>query len=1165
MSTTERDDRLPPTPARDHRAGRGAGATPAAGLTRFARVPRVTAGLLTALAALTAAAAVNHAVHQGFEPVRETIDSLVVPAPANLAYSAFAVLIAAAVARRKRIAYRLLLVLMCLNLLNGLSEVLAVLFSPADSSIVPFQSLALRRVVFVLVFVLQFAAVVVLFRARRQFYARVRRAASLRALLTLVVAYGVGVGLAVALTELAPGSLADPGERLIWAFAAVGGGDTGPLVTHSPPGWVAFLAGGQGAAALLISVRVLLRSQNAAAVLSPADEAAVRGLLGGSGGEDSLGYFATRRDKAAVFSRTGKAAVTYRVVLGVCLASGDPIGDPDAWDPAIEEWLALARGYAWIPAVMGAGERGATAYARAGLKVLEIGDEAVLHVDELDLEHRDLRPVRHAVNRLRRSGHTVRIRRHRELTPVQLGEAARLAEQWRVGDTERGFSMALSRFGDPADGECVLVEALDPRGTPVAMLSFVPWGPTGLSLDVMRRSRGAENGLTELMVVELAENAGRLGVHRLSLNFAVFRSAFEDGARIGAGPVAKVWRRLLMLASRWWQLESLYRANAKYRPEWVPRFLCYAERRELVRISLASAAAEGFLSLPGRGPHLSGPTIPVDVGPSPAPALTSTGRLSGEATGQPTGEQSGEQSGEHRAGPVSEQVRVRLATLERIRGQGVDPYPVGFERTGSCADVVRAHGGLGAGQRSGDEVALAGRVILIRNHGGVVFVTLRDWSGDLQLILDRDGLGAAGLRRFVGDVDLGDHVGVRGEPVASRRGELSVLASSWTLTAKCLHPLPHKVRGLTDPEARARQRYVDLIVRPAARDALRTRAAVVSALRQGLASRDFIEVETPLLQPVHGGAAARPFTTHLNALDLDLYLRIAPELYLKRLCVGGVERVFELGRTFRNEGLSYKHNPEFTMLEAYQAYADYRVMLDLARELVQAAATAAFGSPVARVSAGDGTVVEHDLSGPWPVRTVNEAISAALADVPGALHPGELVDADTDARRLRELAAAAGVPADPGWSRGAVLLELYERLVEARTQAPTFYLDFPTDVSPLTRPHRDDPRLAERWDLVAFGAELGTAYSELVDPVEQRRRLTEQSLLAAGGDPEAMQLDEDFLLALEHAMPPSGGLGLGVDRLVMTLTGQSIRETLAFPLLRARSGPRSRPSRGRPA
>jgi lysyl-tRNA synthetase class 2 len=293
-----------------------------------------------------------------------------------------------------------------------------------------------------------------------------------------------------------------------------------------------------------------------------------------------------------------------------------------------------------------------------------------------------------------------------------------------------------------------------------------------------------------------------------------------------------------------------------------------------------------------------------------------------------------------------------------------------------------------------------------------------------------------------------------------------------------------------------------------------------------------------MLQQIHGGANARPFTTHINAYDLDLYLRIAPELYLKRLCVGGLEKVFELGRTFRNEGVSYKHNPEFTMLEAYQAYADYDVMLDLTRELIQSAATAAFGRPVARK---DGA--EHDISGPWPVKTVHGAISEAL---------GEEIGPDTDPAALRRHCDRAGVPYAAADSPGGIVLEMYERLVEERTTLPTFYKDFPTDVSPLTRQHRADPRLAERWDLVAFGTELGTAYSELTDPVEQRRRLTAQSLLAAGGDPEAMELDEDFLDALEYAMPPTGGLGIGVDRLVMFLTGLTIRETLPFPLVRHR-------------
>ncbi|MCI2424391.1 bifunctional lysylphosphatidylglycerol synthetase/lysine--tRNA ligase LysX, partial [Saccharopolyspora sp. K220] len=432
--------------------------------------------------------------------------------------------------------------------------------------------------------------------------------------------------------------------------------------------------------------------------------------------------------------------------------------------------------------------------------------------------------------------------------------------------------------------------------------------------------------------------------------------------------------------------------------------------------------------------------------------------------------------------------------------------------------------------RTGERTSVAGRVVLLRDHGGVCFATLRDFSGDLQVMLTVKDSGREVQQTWRQWVDIGDQVSVSGEVVTSRRGEVSVLATDWMLAAKCLRPLPDKHRGLIDPDARARQRHVDLITHPDSRARLRARGAAVHALRETLVRSDFLEVETPILQPVHGGANARPFTTHSNAYDMRLYLRIAPELYLKRLCVGGVERLFEIGRNFRNEGVSHKHNPEFTMLEAYQAFGDYITMRELCRDLVQAAAIAANGAPTA--IGPDG---EFDLGGDWPVVPVNDAVSAAL---------GVEVTADTELPRLRRLCAAASVPYQEHWDRGAVLLEMYERLVESRTTTPTFYTDFPAEVSPLTRPHRSDPRLAERWDLVAFGTELGTGYSELIDPVEQRRRLTEQSLLAASGDPEAMELDEDFLAALEHAMPPTGGLGLGVDRLIMLLTGGSIRESL---------------------
>jgi lysyl-tRNA synthetase, class II len=489
---------------------------------------------------------------------------------------------------------------------------------------------------------------------------------------------------------------------------------------------------------------------------------------------------------------------------------------------------------------------------------------------------------------------------------------------------------------------------------------------------------------------------------------------------------------------------------------------------------------------------------------------------------------------------LPEQMRVRLAKLGRLRAAGVDPYPAGFPRTATIAALRDTYAGLDAGAATGDRVGVTGRVILNRPSGKLVFATIRDGTGDLQVMLSLDRIGAGALAAWKSDVDLGDHVGVEGEVITSRRGELSVLADTFAITSKCLRPLPDKHKGLTDIESRVRQRYLDLIVNPEARRMVEIRAAAVRSVRDEMTRRGFIEVETPMLQRVHGGANARPFRTHHNAYDLDLYLRIAPELHLKRLLIGGIEKVFEINRNFRNEGVDATHNTEFTMLEAYETYGDYDTVATLTRELIQQAAVAALGGTVLR--RGDGT--ELDIGGQWPSKTVHGAIAEAL---------GEEVTPDTSEQRLRKLSATADVPLDPTWGRGQVVLEMYERLVEERTVAPTFFRDFPTEVSPLTRAHRSDPRLAERWDLVAFGTELGTGYSELIDPVEERARLTAQSLLAAGGDAEAMQLDEDFLRALEYAMPPAGGMGMGIDRLLMLLTGANIRETILFPLVRPES------------
>jgi lysyl-tRNA synthetase, class II len=1099
------------------------------------RVPSVFAVVLGVLAALCAVAAVSEAAFARSGPIREAINDVLLPAPANLAYAAFVGILAVSVGRRKRLAFKVLLIYLGIQIVADLG-VLALL-----GSVGHFAShlTGLTRAPWYAAsstaanLAIAIGATAILWFARDRFCAEVQPASVRKAAAVLVV--GV-VGCTVAgwgLVAAFPGTL-KVGDRFVYSLEKVLGGAFVFDITRQgqAPEWVDLVLGLGGALTILAVVAALFASQRSIATVSADHEQDIRRLLAAYGDRDSLGYFATRRDKSVTFSDSGKAAVTYRVVAGVCLASGDPLGDPEAWSPAISAWLRLTERYAWAPAVMGSSEVGATAYARAGLRVLQLGDEAIVHVADFGLDGRGMRPVRQAVARVRRAGYVVRIRRHAEIAPDEMARIIELANRWRDTETERGFSMALGRLGDPTDARCVLVEALDSAGREAAILSFAPWGTDGLSLDLMRRDRASDNGLMEFMIAEVVAAAPRLGVNRISLNFAVFRSVFADGARIGAGPVLQAWRGMLLFLSRWFQLESLYRSNVKYRPAWVPRYLCFEDRRDLVKVALASGIAEGFLVVPRlrtllrRGHARTAPATRavVDVPPTSAGSGAAVVVAHDPATVR-----------------RPEQERVRIAKLDALRAAGRDPYPVGITRTHGCAGIVHAYRDLAPDSATGVTVTVAGRVILARDHGKVCFATIRDGSGDLQVMLDVGRLDAAAMGAWRSGVDLGDHVAITGDVVTSRNGEVSVRATGWQIAAKCLRPMPDKHRGLVDAEARVRQRYLDLAIDPAARDALRQRGAVLHAIRSVLVDRDFLEVETPVLQRSHGGANARPFATHINAYDMNLYLRIAPELFLKRLAVGGVERVFEIGRAFRNEGVDARHNPEFTILEAYQAYADYTDMRELTEALVVAAATAAYGRPVARRL--DGT--EVDLAEPWSVMTVHDAVAKAL---------GEPLSPDTPAATVYEWARAANVPVDPSWNRGQVLLECYERLVEAATDGPTFFTDFPVEVSPLARAHREDPRLAERWDLVAFGMEIGTAYTELADPLEQRRRLTAQSLLAAGGDPDAMDVDDDFLAALEYAMPPTGGLGVGIDRVVMMLTGRTIRDSIAFPLVKP-SGP----------
>ncbi|UPK66257.1 lysine--tRNA ligase [Rhodococcus pyridinivorans] len=484
-------------------------------------------------------------------------------------------------------------------------------------------------------------------------------------------------------------------------------------------------------------------------------------------------------------------------------------------------------------------------------------------------------------------------------------------------------------------------------------------------------------------------------------------------------------------------------------------------------------------------------------------------------------------------------MRVRREKRERLLAQGSEAYPVEIPRTHTLAEIRAEYPDLEPDTATGTVVGVAGRVMFSRNTGKLCFATLQEGDGtQLQVMLSLAGVGEEALAAWKSEVDLGDIVFVHGEVISSRRGELSVMADSWTMASKALRPLPVAHKEMNE-EARVRQRYVDLIVRPEARRNARMRVAVVRELRNALERRGFLEVETPMLQTLHGGAAARPFVTHSNALDIDLYLRIAPELFLKRCVVGGIEKVFEINRNFRNEGADSTHSPEFSMLETYEAYGTYDDSARMIREIIQEVAFGVFGTHV--VTLADGT--EYDFGGEWKTLEMYPSLSEAI---------GTDVTPDTTLEELTALANRVGleIPEGKGWGHGKLVEELWEHMCGDQLHEPTFVRDFPVETSPLTRDHRTVRGVTEKWDLYVRGFELATGYSELVDPVIQRERFVDQARLASEGDDEAMALDEDFLAAMEQGMPPTTGTGMGIDRLLMALTGLGIRETILFPIVR---------------
>ncbi|MFD4958900.1 lysine--tRNA ligase [Microbacterium sp. NPDC058389] len=490
---------------------------------------------------------------------------------------------------------------------------------------------------------------------------------------------------------------------------------------------------------------------------------------------------------------------------------------------------------------------------------------------------------------------------------------------------------------------------------------------------------------------------------------------------------------------------------------------------------------------------------------------------------------------------VFEQKAVRLAKRERLIAERVDAaggaYPVSLPITDTIPGLRERFGDLEAGAETGVVAGVAGRVVFSRNTGKLCFASLQAGDGSrIQAMVSLAAVGEESLQLWKELVDLGDHVFVSGEVISSRRGELSIMVSEWRIASKAVLPLPNLHSELSE-ESRVRSRFLDLIVRDRARDTVVARAKVNASLRETFASHDFLEVETPMLQVQHGGASARPFITHSNAFDADLYLRIAPELFLKRAVVGGIDRVFEINRNFRNEGADSTHSPEFAMLEAYQAYSDYNGIADLTQELIQNAAIAVSGSTT--VTWADGT--DYDLGGQWDRLSMYGSLSEAA---------GRTITPETPFEDLVALAEAEGVDLPPHPIHGKLVEELWEHFVKPGLVRPTFVMDFPVDTSPLVREHRSIAGVVEKWDLYVRGFELATGYSELIDPVIQRERFVEQAKLAARGDLEAMRIDEEFLRALEHGMPPTGGMGMGIDRLLMAVTGLGIRETILFPLVK---------------
>ncbi|HJF11924.1 bifunctional lysylphosphatidylglycerol synthetase/lysine--tRNA ligase LysX [Corynebacterium falsenii] len=997
---------------------------------------------------------------------------------------------------------------------------------------------------------------VALLLLRNEFTSHINAGAAVKGALALVVGQALVLVLGYWLVNIWPGRLAEGSVRLEWVAASAFGYNLfteESILPHGGHLWLAWVISVLSLVALLVSLRIFLRSQKPG-LRSAQDDLDLHRCLADYPG-DSLSYFATGNVRQVCFSRDRKAAVSYAVVGDVALAGGDPIGDPASWEDAVSEWLKYVYRAGHVPGVISCSNTGARVFRAAGFRIRAMGDEAIVVVDDFNSNLPTTKPLQEARRRVQRAGVDIECRKLLVLSDEERAEVADAAERFRRGD-ERGFSMALDRFLEPLDGDQTVVTARDTEGNLEAVLTFVPWGRQGLSLNLMRRSRTSTNGVIEAMVLNLIDYCREHRVEKISLNFAMFRHVFEEGEAVDAGFTQRALRNFMVFASKFWQLQSLYESNARYLPEWQTRYFGYPGTWQMTSIIIASGRAEGFL--PGLG--WEPPGTPSWV--RDEEHIRAVRKIYEDAV-----------QIDYEPAKLNEQQRVRRAKATRLEAAGMDPYPPGQPQERPVAvSLVDSH--------DGEEIWVHARIQAKRNHGGLTFVDLYDGLSGTQALFESHAASDYALVRLL---DVGDTIAVHGRVGTSNTGERTVFVDQWRMLAKSLRPVPPPSVAI-DRQTLARDRTLQFINQPRSMTLLHYRSRAGAALRRFLTDEGYSEVETPILNPVSGGANARPFFTHLNAYNATVSLRIAPELYLKRLAIGGMKAVFELGKSFRNEGVDATHNPEFISLEAYKAGSDYTDMRTMTENLIRASIQAIHGkqviwqpkdviedlharrlptAPELHLSEGPGVadptaseeeraysdvfhnspveLVEVDVSEPWPVVTVLEGISVAT---------GQHVDSDTSVEQLCALAEKHGVDVgiEPSWAHA--VNELYEALVEPTTSYPTFYTDFPAEISPLTRGHRSDEKLAEKWDLVAFGMELGTAYTELTDPREQAKRFYEQSLAAAAGDPEAMSLDQDFLDAMELGLVPTGGMGMGFDRMVMLICGTDIRQVITFPYVR---------------